>query len=199
MAREDAPPASPAPAEAGAPAAPGAKDAASTATPKDTSAAPANKDAVVIPMLIARELQDEPLPISLLDLPPADLGVAGAKLAVADNNTTGRFMNQQFTLDEIEDHDPAKLVEEVVKKVDAGAHFILADMAPATLLKLADAVKGKDAIIINYGAPDERLREENCRPNVLHSAPSRGHAGRRARAVPHLEEVEPLAARARPA
>jgi ABC transporter substrate binding protein (PQQ-dependent alcohol dehydrogenase system) len=46
-------------------------------------------------------------------------------------------------------------------------------MAPATLLKLADAVKGKDAIIINYGAPDERLREEDCRPNVLHSAPSR--------------------------
>ena len=67
----------------------------------------------------------------------------------------------------------AKLVEEVVKKVDAGAHFVLADMAPATLLKLADAVKGKDAIIINYGAPDERLREEDCRPNVLHSAPSR--------------------------
>ena len=94
---EDAPPASPAPVEAVAPAAPGAKDAASTATTKDTSAAPANKDAVVIPMLIARELQDEPLPISLLDLPPADLGVAGAKLAVADNNTTGRFMNQQFS------------------------------------------------------------------------------------------------------
>ena len=170
---EDAPPASPAPAEAGAPAAPAAKDAAPSVTPKDAAAAPANKDAVVIPMLIARELQDEPLPISLLDLPPADLGVAGAKLAVADNNTTGRFMNQQFTLDEIEDHDPTKLVEEVVKKVDAGAHFILADMAPATLLKLADAIKGKDAIIINYGAPDERLREEDCRPNVLHSAPSR--------------------------
>ena len=127
----------------------------------------------MVPMLIARELRDEPLPISLLDLPPADLGVAGAKLAVADNNTTGRFMNQQFTLEEVDEHDPAKLVEDIIKKVDAGAHFILADMAPATLLKLADAVHGKDALIINYGAPDDRLREEDCRPNVLHSAPSR--------------------------
>ena len=44
-------------------------------------------------MLIARELQDDPLPLSLLDLPPKDLGVAGAKLAITDNNTTGRFMN----------------------------------------------------------------------------------------------------------
>ncbi len=165
---EDAP-ASPAPGEAAAPAAPAApatKDAAEAALP-------ANKDALVVPMLIARELRDEPLPISLLDLPPADLGVAGAKLAAADNNTTGRFMNQQFTLEEVDEHDPGKLVEDVVKKVDAGAYFILADMAPATLLKLADAIRGKDALIINYGAPDDRLREEDCRPNVLHSAPAR--------------------------
>ncbi len=162
---EDAP-ASPAPAQVAVPAAPVAKDAAEAATPE-------NKDAVVVPLLIARELQDEPLPISLLDLPPADLGVAGAKLAVADNNTTGRFMNQKFTMEELEDADPAKLIQDVVAKVDAGAHFILADMAPATLLKLADAIKGKDAVIINYGAPDDRLREEDCRANVLHSAPTR--------------------------
>jgi len=165
---EDAP-ASAAPTEATAPAAP----AASASKDGAEAAPPPNKDALVVPMLIAREMRDEPLPISLLDLPPADLGVAGAKLATADNNTTGRFMNQQFTLEEVDEHDPGKLVEDVVKKVDAGAHFILADMAPATLLKLADAVRGKDALIINYGAPDDRLREEDCRANVLHSAPAR--------------------------
>lgn len=165
---EDAPQGA-APAEAPAPASPAApasKDGAEAAPP-------ANKDAAVVPMLIARELREEPLPISLLDLPPPDLGVAGAKLAVADNNTTGRFMNQQFTLEEVDEHDPAKLIEDIVKKVDAGAHFILADMAPATLLKLADALHGKDALIINYGSPDDRLREEDCRANVLHSAPAR--------------------------
>ena len=31
-------------------------------------------------------------------LPPADDGLAGARLAIDDNNTTGRFMNQQFAL-----------------------------------------------------------------------------------------------------
>ena len=37
--------------------------------------------------------------ISLLDKPPPDDGLAGAKLAMSDNNTTGQFMGQQFELD----------------------------------------------------------------------------------------------------
>ena len=43
----------------------------------------------------------------------------------------------------------------------------------ATLLKMADALKGKEALLINYSAPDDSLREENCRPQVLHTAPTR--------------------------
>lgn len=36
----------------------------------------------------------EPRPtISLLDKPAPDNGLAGARLAMSDNNTTGRFMN----------------------------------------------------------------------------------------------------------
>jgi ABC transporter substrate binding protein (PQQ-dependent alcohol dehydrogenase system) len=149
--------------------APEAKDAA-----KPTSdPAAADKDMTVIPIIIARELREEPPPLSLLDLPPPDLGIAGAKLAAADNNTTGRFMNQKFTLDVVEEADAHKLIEDVVQKVDAGAHFILADMAPENLLKLADALGGKEALIINYGASDDRLREEDCRPQVMHTAPTR--------------------------
>ncbi len=128
---------------------------------------------VVIPIVLAREQRDEPLPISLLDLPPADLGIAGAKLAIKDNNTTGRFMNQQFKLDVVEAANPDTLIKDVVQKVDAGAHFILADVGPQTLLKLADALAGKEAQIINYGAADDRLREEDCRPHVMHTAPTR--------------------------
>lgn len=137
------------------------------------AATPAEAQHDVIPIVLARELRDDPLPLSLLDLPPKDLGLAGAKLAITDNNTTGRFMNQEFKLDPIEESDPAKLVQDVVQKVDAGAHFVLVDATPATLLKLADALKGKEALIINYAAPDDSLREENCRPQVLHSAPTR--------------------------
>jgi ABC transporter substrate binding protein (PQQ-dependent alcohol dehydrogenase system) len=137
------------------------------------SKAEAAPNHVVIPIVLARELREEPLPLSLLDLPPKDLGIAGAKLAITDNNTTGRFMNQEFKLDPIENSDPAKLIEEVVQKVDAGVHFIIVDASPETLLKMADAVKGKEALLINYSAADDSLREENCRPQVLHTAPTR--------------------------
>ena len=40
------------------------------------------------------------LTISLLDVPPPDDGIAGAKLAIQDNNTTGKFLNQRFALEE---------------------------------------------------------------------------------------------------
>jgi ABC transporter substrate binding protein (PQQ-dependent alcohol dehydrogenase system) len=150
--------------------APAAAPADSTAPAK---AEAADAKAAVIPIVLARELRDEPLPLSLLDLPPKDLGIAGAKLGITDNNTTGRFMNQEFKLEPVEDSDPAKLIQDVVAKVDAGMHFVVVDATPDTLLKLADALKGKEALLINYSAPDDSLREENCRPQVLHAAPTR--------------------------
>src|ERR1700744_6652848 len=38
--------------------------------------------------------------LSLVDMPAENNGIAGAKLAIEDNNTTGKFLNQHFTLDE---------------------------------------------------------------------------------------------------
>ncbi len=34
-------------------------------------------------------------------------------------------------------------------------------------------MKGRDALILNAGASDDRLREQDCRPNMVHTAPSR--------------------------
>src|SRR5258707_1300620 len=39
--------------------------------------------------------------LSLVQQPADNDGVAGARLAIEDNNTTGRFQNQRFALDEI--------------------------------------------------------------------------------------------------
>ena len=37
--------------------------------------------------------------ISLMDVPAENDGLAGAEVAVEDNNTTGRFVNQHYALD----------------------------------------------------------------------------------------------------
>ncbi len=126
-----------------------------------------------IGILFVRETLDRPPPLSLLDIPPSDEGLAGAKLAITDNNNTGRFLGQEFRLDAIESAKADELVSEVEKRVGEGQHFLVLAVQPQTVLKLADALKGKDALLFNAGAPDENLREEGCRANVLHTGPSR--------------------------
>ena len=39
--------------------------------------------------------------LSLVELPAENDGLAGARLAIEDNNTTGKFLNQHFTLEEV--------------------------------------------------------------------------------------------------
>jgi ABC transporter substrate binding protein (PQQ-dependent alcohol dehydrogenase system) len=136
------------------------------------SAVPAG-EARKITIVLARELRDLPPPLSLIDLPPQDDGVAGARLAVNDNNTTGRFLKQEFTLDVVQNASAPELVAEVVKRVDAGAGLVVADASAETVLALADALKGRDALVMNAGSADDRLREGDCRGNVVHTAPSR--------------------------
>src|ERR1700722_10866614 len=81
--------------------------------------------------------------ISLLDKAPPDDGLAGAKLAMADNNTTGRFMNQQFELSDApvrEDDDPAALMSGLAEH---GVVLMLSDLPADRLLKLADTARAK--------------------------------------------------------
>jgi ABC transporter substrate binding protein (PQQ-dependent alcohol dehydrogenase system) len=109
--------------------------------------------------------------ISLLDVPPANNGVAGAKLAIDDNNTTGKFLNQAFSLEEVRlkaTDDPAAAVTALAER---GISTVIADLPPDALLKAADA--GRDLVFFNAGATDDRLREEDCRVNVIHTAPTR--------------------------
>jgi len=126
-----------------------------------------------VPILYLKQLRDKNPPLSLLDLPPADDGVAGAKLGIADNNTTGQFTKQNFTLDVVESANVDDLIKAALEKGPAGSGFVVADMEPDALLKLADALAGRDAVVMNVGNADDSVREENCRANVLHIAPSR--------------------------
>ena len=41
------------------------------------------------------------------------------------------------------------------------------------LLKVADALRDRGTLLFNAGATDERLREADCRANVIHTAPTR--------------------------
>jgi len=118
--------------------------------------------------------QPEPkLALSLLQVPPDNDGVAGAQLAIDDNNTTGAFLNQRFALEETRlkpGDDPAAAANALA---DRGVSLIIAALDPDALLKAADAGRSRGVMVFNAGASDDRLREEDCRANVIHTAPTR--------------------------
>ena len=109
-------------------------------------------------------------PISRLDLPTADLGFAGARLATDDNATTGRFTGQSFETAEYT--ATPKSAEAVLEDALAGgAQFIVTLADDATTLALADRA-GDRALLLNARARGDLLRGEDCRVNLVHVAPS---------------------------
>ena len=58
--------------------------------------------------------------ISLLDQPAANNGTAGAQLAIQDNNTTGRFLNQSFSLETMKLADGADPAATLTQLADHG-------------------------------------------------------------------------------
>jgi len=111
--------------------------------------------------------------ISLIDVPAANDGLAGAQLGTEDDNATGQFLNQRYTLVDKtvgENDDPVAAMNALA---DQGASFIVTSLDADRLLKTADAAKARGVTLINAFAIDERLREQDCRANVIHVAPTR--------------------------
>ena len=136
------------------------------------------------------DVPNQPLPISRLDLPPPDLGFAGAALGTADNATTGSFMQQKFTTETVV-ATPDTAEAEMQKLLDSGVWWIVTLADEATTVKLAD-LAGDKAMVVNARATDDRLRGEDCRANLLHTAPFGRDADRRAGAVPRVEALDRL-------
>jgi len=111
--------------------------------------------------------------ISLVQMPPPDNGVAGAQMAAKDNDTTGRFLNQRYLLVDLHlkaGDDPAMAVAELARQ---GIALIVVDLPADDLLKAAEAGKADRILFFNAAATDDRLRQKDCRANIVHTAPSR--------------------------
>ncbi|WP_295048034.1 ABC transporter substrate-binding protein [uncultured Paracoccus sp.] len=109
-------------------------------------------------------------PISRLDLPVADQGFAGARLATQDNDTTGRFMNQDFEAVEVT-ATPETAAAELDRIIADGIQFVVVLADGATTLALADQA-GDRAMLLNARARGDNLRGADCRANTIHVAPS---------------------------
>ncbi|MFL5253829.1 MAG: ABC transporter substrate-binding protein [Rhodopila sp.] len=111
--------------------------------------------------------------ISLLDQPTRDAGLAGAKLATDDNTTTGSTLGQAFELVDVPVRHGADVPAALDKAAGQGARIVMTDLPVDGVRALADAAHAHDMTVFNLAAPDDSLRQQDCRGNLIHVAPTR--------------------------
>ncbi len=116
---------------------------------------------------------ERPPTLSNLDPVPADLALAGARLGLADNATTGGFLGHVYAL-ETTVVPPSGDVAAAARAALAGSRILVVNAPAETLLAVADLPEAASALIFNVSAPEDRLRDRDCRSNVLHAIASYG-------------------------
>ena len=123
-----------------------------------------------------------PMPISRLELPPEDLGFAGAALGTADNATTGSFMGQTFVTETVV-ATPETVEAEMQRLLDAGVWWIVTLADEDTTRARSPTTAGDRAVVVNAMATGDRLRGEDCRAEPAARRAVGRDARRRAGAV----------------
>ena len=128
----------------------------------------------VVDVLYLKIQQSERPTLSNLDPIPENLGLKGAELGVADNNTTGGFLGYQFQLD-VQEFEAGDLqaAQSAIKK--SAANYVLLDMNAKQQLTMLGSIKAADEkqrLFFNMRSYDVTLRNEACHANLLHTLPS---------------------------
>jgi ABC transporter substrate binding protein (PQQ-dependent alcohol dehydrogenase system) len=125
---------------------------------------------VSVAITYLRQEIDHPPTLSNLDAIPEDLGLAGARLGVADSATTGKFLGHSYVLDVVSVPPEAALIE-AARKALAGSDLVLLDAEAADQMAIADLPEAKGALLFNVSSGAANLRSDDCRANLLHTLP----------------------------
>jgi len=109
--------------------------------------------------------------LSNLDQVPEDQGLKGGELGITDNNTTGKFLGQNYTLETVvleEDDDGLKEAATLLNQ----SRLLLINANAKQLVAIAQLPEALNAILFNVSSRDVSLRNEACSANVFHTIPS---------------------------
>lgn len=118
------------------------------------------------------EMSAEPL---LLKQPADNKTLAGAKLAIEDSNTTGRFLKQHYQLTVVEDNNAEGLIGQLKRLLSAqeAPGTVLVDVPENAFNVVSEVIRGSGALVMNISSREDALRQSQCTVNVLHTVPSR--------------------------
>jgi len=123
-----------------------------------------------VPILYLRQEAELPPVLSNLDPVPEDLGIAGAEVALKDNQTTGGFLGHNYTL-QVVSVEPGGDLAGAAKAALAGAGVVLVEGSAADVLTVADLPEAQGKLLFNVASGAAALRSADCRANVLHTIP----------------------------
>jgi ABC transporter substrate binding protein (PQQ-dependent alcohol dehydrogenase system) len=128
---------------------------------------------VSVPIAYLTQEQEAPPPLSNLDPFIKDKGLPGAELAIEDDNTTGQFTGQQFAMKAFTVPLKGDPLATFKQSISGKYRFVLVNLPEAQLLQLADLPEAKETLLFDIASTDDKLRNQDCRANVLHLLPSR--------------------------
>jgi ABC transporter substrate binding protein (PQQ-dependent alcohol dehydrogenase system) len=108
-----------------------------------------------------------------LELRPAIRPIDGAEMAIRDARIIGRALKLEFALEEIRVATADEAVAAVERAAGAGVRYALLDLPGPLTAEVAARTEAQPVLLLNVSAEDDALRGADCRPHLLHVAPSR--------------------------
>lgn len=133
--------------------------------------APASAAALDVTIGYIHWVPDQGPVLSNVTPEPEDAGLRGAELGIADNNATGKFLNQNYALESVMASDEEGSLAALDSMMENGIDLLVTRVPADTLQAMAKRA-GDKALLFNAGASDDDLRISECQPNVLHTIPS---------------------------
>lgn len=133
----------------------------------------AEGDITEIRIAYLTQIAKQPPALSNLDEPIPDEGLQGSLLAIDDNNTSGRFLKQHFSLKLVRVEEDGDVAAALHALYADGYRIVVADLQAAALDRILATPIASQMMIFNARAPDDRFRNDDCRSFLLHTMPSR--------------------------
>ena len=101
-----------------------------------------------------------------------DSGYQGVRLAIEDSNTTGKFLQQHFSLTSFEFTKQQNLLKRLKEEFSLGKAIFILDVPLSALNAINLWAQNKNILLFNISEFSNKLRNDQCLTTILHTAPS---------------------------
>ncbi len=105
-------------------------------------------------------------------LQPLGRPYAAAQVALGEVKFHGAAVGATFKLKRVKGKDTADLASRLDALAGEGVKFFLVDAPADVVADLAAATKGRELLLFNISAREDRLRAEKCQRHLMHVIPS---------------------------